>query len=405
MDDPFHDVLMTSTRVRVAVVMLAASATLLSLTSCAPVAGPHPTASGVVTTRHHHTPKPTPTPTPTPAALVQPASRYPFGCGDLISNATVASVFTHPMSTVDSSDFSRLNLLSEIPTSEYLNYLGALDCTWSDGSKITGTNQYLELQMMPVTLAEWNKFAVGGADTLTNGVDIECGTDSGSNSCYYEARVNGSRYSLNFINMKPIPPSGKYLPAAIKTIIANINAKLTASTLGPVPAPQDPSVTLPTSGTAMLTEAQTRSALAIPTKYGVDVDCSGTTDGPWEIYNEALQEVDGSTGCEFGLPYNGGSQGAYGLYQFIPAGEWAAKQLEGDTPSETQVADPALPAGDSLYEWTDSDGGLEGDLTIGGNLIEIDLFGPAEVGNPKLAVTLPTAMLNLANDFETTIRS
>ena len=151
--------------------------------------------------------------------------------------------------------------------------------------------------------------------------------------------------------------------------------------------------------------AQVRTALGVPANVKLEIDCVGQPDGPWEIENEAQQQVDNSADCEFGLPYNGGTQGPYGLFEYIPAGEWAAKQMEGYTPSETQVSDPSLPAGDSLYQWTDSEGELNGDLIVGGNLIEINFFKPSENGDPAASVPLPTALVNLANAFETTVRS
>jgi hypothetical protein len=387
---------MTSLRLRVAVSVIAASVTLLALTSCAPAAH----SAGGATTTHHHTTKPT----PTPAQLVQPASRYPFGCGDLIGASTVATLFSVPMSLVDSARFDRLNLISQIPTSEYVKQLGAIDCTWYDGAKTNDNSHDLELQILPVTPAEWNIFADGGATDIHDGVETECTADEGFNSCGYEAYVNGSRFSLTLNNMKPIPTGEFVLPPAVKAIVAAITASLTSTPLGPVPPAQHPSVALPSSGTAMLTVAQARSALGVGASVPMEVDCAGMTDGPWEIMNEAQKQVDNGSDCEFGLPYNGDAQGPYGLFEFLPAGEWAAKELLADTPTETPVSDSSLPAGDSLYEWTDADGELNGDLILGGNLIEINLFNPSDTGDPAASVPLPTALVNLANDFETTIR-
>jgi hypothetical protein len=394
---------MTSSRLRVAAVLIAASATILALTSCAPAVTHRSGSGGSGISKPTHTLKPKPTPTPT--ALAQPASRYPFGCSDVISASAVATLYTTPMGPVDSTQFERLDLDPQIPISEYMKSLGALDCTWYDGTKTNDTSHDMELQVLPVTLAEWNKFAKGGAVQLTNGVDIECSNDENYNTCGYEAFINGSRLSLSINNMKPVPSSNTVLPPAVKAIVAAITAKLASATVGPPPAAQHPSVTLPASGTAMLTVAQARAALGVAASVKIEVDCTGQPDGPWEIMNEAQQQVDNSPDCEFGLPYNGGTQGPYGLYEFIPAGQWAAKQMEGYTPSEVPVSDPSLPAGDSLYQWTDSEGDLNGDLVLGGNLIEINFFKPADTGDPSGSVPLPTALINLANAFETTVRS
>jgi hypothetical protein len=392
---------MTSSRLRVAAVLIAASATLLALTSCAPAVGHVSAGGGTSTTKHHHTPKPT----PTPAAMVQPAPRYSFGCSDLIGSSTVASLFSVPMNLIDTSQFMRLDLDSQIPSADYVEDLGGLDCTWYDGAKTNDNSHNLTLEVLPVTLAEWNKFAQGGETTIHNGIETDCTSDQGFNSCDYEAYVNGSRFYFETENMKPAPTSASVLPPAVKAIITAITAKLASTPAGPAPAAQHPSVTLPASGASMITAAQVRTAMGIPANVKMTIDCTGEPDGPWEIDNEAQQEVDGSSDCVFGPPYDGGVSGSYGLYEFLPAGEWAAKQLLGYTPSETQVSDPTLPAGDSLYQWTDSDGALNGDLIIGGNLIEINFYTPQDSGEPKGSVPLPTALINLANALETTIRA
>jgi len=402
-----HDVSMHSSRLRIAAVLIAASATLLALTSCAPASG-KPSADSTTsnsTTKHHVTTKPKPKITPKPAGVIQPASRYAFGCSDLIPANAVATLYSTPMSPVDSTDFDQQNLLPQLPSPEYLNALGALDCTWYDGAKITGTNHEMELQVIPVTLAEWDKFAQGGAAQITNGVSTDCESDQGLNTCDYEAYVNGSRYELNILNMTPVPGSNnQVLPAAVQAVVTGINTKLNSAPAGPLPAAQHPSVTLP-AGPAMITVAQVRTALGVGAGVSLEVDCTGQPDGPWEIPNEAQQQVTGGADCEFGVPYDGGTEGPYVLYEFIPAGGWAAKQIVADTPSATAVADPSLPAGDSLYEYTDSTPELTGVLSLGGNLVEFEFFPTANTGDPATSVPQATALVNVANAFEATARS
>jgi hypothetical protein len=394
---------MTSAHIRATLAIAAAAGLLLALTSCAPAAhaphhGSHPSAGSTTT--------PTPTPTPTVPPLVQPASRYSFSCSDVISASSVASIYTVPMSPIDSAKFAQLDINSELPYEYWIRQLGGLDCTWSDGTVPGVTTHWMTLDILPVTLAEWNIYAKGGAVSLTNNASISCSTGSNNNGCEYETYVNGSRFDLATYNMVPTP-AGQTLPAQMKAMVASIAAKLTSTTVGAAPAAQQASVTLPAAGTSMLTGPQTASALgtsaAITAK--MKIDCSGDTDGPWEIFNEAQKEVDGNLGCSFGPPYDGGSDGPYGLFEWIPAGQWAATQLESFTPSAVQVTVPAMPAGDSLYEYKDSNGDLVGQLVIGGNLVTFMLFAPATTGEPLGSVPLATAVVNLAADFETTIRS
>lgn len=337
--------------------------------------------------------------------MVQPASRYSFGCSDLVSASAVASLYSVPMSPVDSTKFARLDLESQVPTSVQLQALGALDCSWYDGKKTDDTSHDMEVEVMPVTLAQWNRFALGGADTLHNGVDIECAGDSGYNSCQYEAYVNGSRFTLLANNIKVVPTAYSVLPPAVKTVVTAIAAKIASAPVLPAAAAQQPSVTLPASGTALLTSAQIRSAFGLPATAKVLVDCSETGDGPWEIDAEAIQELDGSEGCELGPPFMGQeTAGGYAGLSWLPAGSWAASDLESDTAGETQVSDPSLPAGDSLYQFTDAGGDLDGDLVIGGNLIGIEVYAQTDPSEPKGTVPIATALVNVANALETTLR-
>jgi hypothetical protein len=67
------------------------------------------------------------------------------------------------------------------------------------------------------------------------------------------------------------------------------------------------------------------------------------------------------------------------------------------------VPDPSLPSGDSLEQFADYDGAQAVDLVIRGNLLEFSIFPIDATSQPVGTVPTNQSIINLANDFETTI--
>ncbi|MEJ1229506.1 MAG: hypothetical protein WDM88_00955 [Galbitalea sp.] len=301
------------------------------------------------------------------------------------------------MTPVEPANFDRLDLDPEIPQAYYIQALGGIDCAWYDGQKTSGNSRDLELSVLPATSAVWNEF-VDSSEGVTGTTYTFCTSDE-QNTCEYDAFVNGSWLYILANNLSVQPGSGNTtLPPQLKSAITAMTAKLTAAALGPAPALRQGSVTLPNTGTSLITAAQFTTALGLG--GGVTVDCTGHPDGPWSLANEAETEVTSAIGCFFATSDGGG----YGGYEWLAGGAWAAELAEAATPSETALTVPGLPAGDSAKEYSDSQGELTVDLILGGNWIEYELAPASDTGEPPGSVPLPTAAIALTSAFEKTVR-
>jgi hypothetical protein len=316
----------------------------------------------------------------------------------------LSTLFSVPMTSIDDDTWQRENGESGLRSPYYVLDLGGLECDWYDGKKFNNNSHDMQLDVLPVPVAGWDRLINGGATNVANGRVIECDANE-QNSCGYERYVNGSWIHLQIDNMVPKPGTNtELLPHAVNTLVAAIVAKIESAPPGPAPAPQHPEVALPATGASMITVSQIHAAVGVKATYKLAVVCDDPYDGPWEINAEAETEVSGTVGCSLEPPNEGQNAVAYADFEFLPAGAWAATKLESETPGETAVSVPGLPVGDSFETWTDSDGERIGDLVVGGNLIEIRLFDVDPTSEPVPTVSKSQRLINIAAAMDATIR-
>ncbi len=395
-----HDVSMTAARIRTLTVIAAAAGVILVLTACAPPLHHVPKPGSFSTS----TPRITPAHSAAPAVTTKPASDYSFGCSNLVAASSLPALFPVAMKSITGAQFARVNSEPGFASDYYVEELGGLDCAWYDGkasnngaTAATSTHD-MELTILPVVSSVWKKFLESAGTGVTPTGYTDCSSDSGYNSCQYDGYVNGSWYELDLNNMTPMPPSNQALPGALQSIVSTVNAKLGAGSAAEPNGLQHGTRPLPAEPQELLTAADVKSALGLPASASVTVDCSGQSDGPWTIDEEAATEVFGSVGCSFGTP----DGGTYGGYSALAGGEWAAHDAEAVTPGETAVVTLNQPQTSSLYTFTDSQSDRSDDFIYDGSWISFYLYPTAGSDTPGTA-TPQEALGRLAQLAEQTI--
>jgi hypothetical protein len=392
-----HNVSMPTQRFRTTAAVIAAATVLVALTACAPPIHHVPKPGSLSTT----TPKIRPTAKPTgPTLAVKPKSDYSFACSDLIGGTTLPTLFSVPMQPIVGSRLARVNKVMSIPSDYYVEVLGGLDCAWYDGQPSNDSNSThdMELTILPVDSSVWTKFAQSAGDGVSGTTYTQCPNDPGYLSCQYDAYVNGSWYELDINNMLLSSSGMDVLPPAVAGIVSAINAKLSH---GPAPQPDGPQKgtrLLPSDSSQLLTVADLKTDLKLPASASVTIDCTGTSDGPWEIGPEAETEVTGGTGCSFNTP----DGGTYGGYDVLSGGQWAAKDAIANTAGEVLAVTVNQPQGSNVYTWTDGTNDPSADLIDYGNWISFYLYPPDD-SEPASATTPSLALQNLVLSAEKTI--
>jgi hypothetical protein len=394
-----HSPATRTARVRSSAALAAAIAVLLTLTACAPPVHHIPKPGSLSTAK----PRITPTHTTAPVVNAKPASDYMFGCSDLVSAAALPSLFSVPMQATTGAQFLRFNGVSGMPYNYYVEELGGLDCAWfdgkttNDGATAATSSHDMQLSVLPVDPSVWDRFVQSAGTGATSAGYTECSSDSGYNSCQYDAYVKGSWYELDSNNMSPVPPSETAMPSALQTIVTTLNGKLNASAAAKPDIVQHGTRPLPAQPQDLLTAAEVKTALGLPSSVTISIDCGAEGDGPWTIQAEAATEVAGG-GCNFDTP----DGGTYGGYSTLAGGEWAAHDAEANTPGETEMVTLNQPQTSSQYSFVDSQGNRTDDLIYDGSWLDFSVFS-GDSSEPAGTATPSDALQSLARAAESAI--
>jgi hypothetical protein len=391
------------TRIRPVASLVFIAALALALSGCAPAV--HQSAGGPTTTpgTAHHTAHPIKK--PVAHKVSQPKSQYSFGCDDLATPAQIAPLFTHTMAPANPGTDDRVEGDGQLSELYFVEDLGGVTCRWSDAASTSGSgDQFFDITVMPATAASWARFlaspigpgVAGHTFTSCNGTG-----GGGENGCEFDDYINGSWLYANFLDMVPSPAaSGATLPPPIQTLLKGDVTKITSGPFAMAATPAVGAVAMANDGTKLITSSQATSAFA--SAAPVTVNCQPDVAGPWGTYVESQFEVTGAAGCV--LQDDQGNE--YAVLDWMDGGEWAAKQAETATPSETPLVVAGLPAGDSAVTYADPSGSIRMDLILGGNWVSVWMLNTQNPGGgePPLTVTPLAALASLASDLETTVR-
>jgi hypothetical protein len=395
------------TRIRLILPIAVLAAVALALAGCAPAA--HPSAGGTATAgtstpgAAHHTAKPIKK--PVVHKVSQPKSQYAFGCNDLATAAQITPLFTHTMAEADPASDDRVEGDAQLSELYYVEDLGGVTCRWDDAASTSGSgDQSFDITVMPATTAGWARFlaspigpgVAGHTFTSCNGTQ-----GGGENGCEFDDYINGSWLYANFQDMVPSPAaSGATLPPPIQNLLKADVTKITSGPFAMAATPAVGTVAMANDGTKLITSGQTTSAFG--SASALTVNCEPDVAGPWGTYVESQFEVTGAAGCV--LEDDQGDE--YAVLNWMVGGEWAAKEAEAATPTETPLAVTGLPTGDSAVTYADPNGSIRMDLILGGNWVSVWMLNTQDPGGqPPLAVTPLAALASLASDLETTVRS
>ncbi|HEX4401731.1 MAG TPA: hypothetical protein VHZ98_10420 [Galbitalea sp.] len=396
------------TRIRLIAPIAVLAAAALVLTGCAPATNPAVGGTGTADTSTpggaHHTAKPIKK--PVVHTVSQPKSQYAFGCNDLAPAAQITPVFSHTMAEADPASDDRVEGDGQLSELYYVEDLGGVTCRWDDAASTSGSgDETLDITVMPATAAGWARFlaspigpgVAGHTFTSCNGTQ-----GGGENGCEFDDYINGTWLYANFQDMVPSPAAtGATLPPPIQTLLKADVTKITSGPFAMAATPAVGAVAMANDGTKLITSSQLKTAFA--TAAPLSVNCMPDDAGPWGTYVESLYSVTGAQGCN--LEDNQGNQ--YAELSWMVGGEWAANQAEAATPTETPLAVPGLPAGDSAVTYADPNGSIRMDLILGGNWLSVWMLNTQNPGGgePPLTVTPLAALSSLAADLETTVRS
>lgn len=394
---------MTSSRLRVAAVLVAASATLLALTSCAPASSQHTAGGGSSAPTTHHTTKPKPTTLPPALDTTAPAALLNIPCNSLATPAEVAAfqgpatLITQPASLATGDLADATNFL---PVSDYIRGAGGIDCIWSRGPvdhydpTHVAVNPYIEVSV------EFNAAAAWALYVQENDIDgnqlVQCDGDVGNTSiCQFDELVGTSTWIEVFSRKSDGPKVYADGPNLImQTAVAAVKAAGAPAALTP-----------PQTGTPALggTCASFSSPGAVQTALGIGVPLAPVVlpsqpDYPTIIATwYAAQNTMNDHPCAF---ESAGSR-VQAMLTWIPGGAWAWAENDSQ-PLADGTLQPLSLTGLKAHDTASircsaGNAACVVDLVLGGDWIE------ATVPSTSTAANRQTAATALAQDIVNTV--
>jgi hypothetical protein len=391
----FHHVIMTSSRVRTAIAVVAVSGVLIALTSCAPATGPQNTGG----TNQSAGPTPALTPTPTPTPTVSTLDRTPptplsnLSCDQFVSQAQLTAAFgSTPVTAIQTPAIATGDLQNQnalIPAMDYVREVGGITCLWTNSP----VNYYYNLP----TNGGFPPYKTIQVSVLFNAHNLwpkveqleDVTGDYGSGSCdlgicELDEYIGGSMW----MNATELNQNSAHDP--FPAIIDHVKALLLAGgAVGADPTPAAGTLPLGHSCTDFVANADVSTALGgspVVSLQPVNALDDLQFYGIWSGAQDAL----GAHPCE----WKRGSA-VVGHLSWLAGGAWAWNEAQAlpylGAPAQP-LAVPGLPNGDTAFiRCTAGDASCVADLILGGNWIEAQVAQPGTTN--RAAVTAVAAAI------------
>ena len=343
-------------------VVLLAVALAATLSACDPTTpGPAPSVSA--------TSDPTGTPEPEVVPISAPEPELALDCGDLVSSATLAGLFTGGVVEVD-PERTIIEADNLIPYKYAVEQLGGIACEWSNGepqSAKVGQNPLYRgtaVSVSRVSPAEWAEFV--SYYGVVGDRQVYC-----YDTCYGDLLVAGSWWVEVSLQATDAADPLASFTAEVAAIEAAVTSAAPSGTTWTAPAGTVP---LAADCAAILPAASVQSALGLTTTLEAWPPYGGVgLDGT------ARSQLN-SLWCNYLLS---GADVSAGSLQRLPGGEWAWNEartfglLDGP-PVELAVA--GLEDGDSAWVRCPATGACTVDVIVGHNWLQF-VSWPEDVGS------------------------
>lgn len=342
--------------------ILLALALAAGLTACDPTApGPGPSAST--------TAAPTESPEPEVDPITAPSPELALDCGDLVSPATLAGLFSGGVAEVD-PEKTIIEAANVIPYKYAVEQLGGIACEWSNGqpqSAKTGDNPLYRgtsVSIARVSATEWGEFV--SYYGVVGDRQVYC-----YDNCYADLLVAGTWWVEVGLQATDAADPLTAFTAEVAAIEAAIAGAAPSGTTWTAPAGTVP---LPADCAAVLPAATVQSAFGLaapleawPPYGGVGLDGTARTQLNSLWCNYLLSDADVAAGA----------------LQRLPAGEWAWNEARAfgllDGPLVELVV-AGLEDGDSVWVRCPATGACSVDVIVGHNWVQF-VGWPSDVGS------------------------
>ena len=342
--------------------ILLALALAATLSACDPTS-PGPAPSGTASS------DPTSSPKPEVVPITAPTPNLALDCDDLLSSASLATLFTGGVTQVDPEQ-TIIEAANLIPYKYAVEQLGGIACEWSNGqpqSAKTGDNPLYRgtsVSVSPVSATEWAEFV--SYYGVVGDRQVYC-----FDNCYADLLVAGRWWVEVGLQATDAADPLTSFTAEVTAIEAAITSASPSGTSWAAPAG---TVALPADCAAILPAATVQTALALGTPLQASPPFGGVgLDGT------ARSQLN-SLWCNYLLD---GADVAAGSLHRLPGGEWAWNEartfgLLGGPPVGVVVA--GLEEGDSAWVRCPASGSCSVDVIVGHNWVQFVGF-PDDVGS------------------------